>query len=124
MKKVRRNGRSRARAASSASDPWFVYILWSASALVFYTGASNNPDRRLLKHNGALPGGARFTRPRRPWRIVYVEGSMTKHDALRRERAIKKLSRQDKFALIVNGVWNPSLSRFERQRAAKTPVCS
>lgn len=106
------------------SDPWFVYILWSASALVFYTGASNDPDRRLLKHNGILSGGARFTRPGRPWKIVYVEGSMSKPDALRRERAIKKLRRQEKFALIVSGVWNPSSSRFEQQRAAKMPVSS
>ncbi len=92
--------------------------------MVFYTGASNDPDRRLLKHNGAISGGARFTRPGRPWKIVYVEGSMTKPEALRRERTIKKLRRRDKFALIVNGVWNPSSSRFERQKGAKTPVFS
>jgi putative endonuclease len=98
--------------------------LWSAETLAFYTGASNNPDRRLLKHNGLLRGGARFTRKGRPWKIVYVEGSMPKSDALRRERAIKKLRRQAKLDLIVNGIWNPSSSRFERLRVAKTPASS
>ena len=100
MKRDRPSGLSRTQDASSANEPWFVYILWSASALVFYTGASNNPDRRLLKHNGILRGGARFTRTGRPWKLVYREGPMPKPEALRRERAIKKLRQADKRALM------------------------
>lgn len=97
-------------------------MLWSPETLKFYTGASNNPEKRLLKHNGVLKGGARFTQAGRPWNIVYVEGAFSKPDALRRERAIKKLRRQGKLDLVVSGVWNQLSSRFERLKGAKMPV--
>ena len=108
----------------SSEDPWFVYFLWSPTTLKFYIGVSNNPEKRLLKHNGILKGGARFTRGGQPWRIVYVEGSFAKGDALRRERALKKLGRQKKIDFLVKGAWNPLSSRFERLKGAKMPVFS
>lgn len=58
-------------------------------------------DRRLKEHNSGR--GARFTRSRRPVTLVYREGAATRADALRRELAIKRLSRAKKLALLRTG---------------------
>lgn len=80
---------------------WFVYILRSESVPKFYTGITPDLPHRLRKHNGEIVGGAKFTRTGRPWAIAYSEGPMSHGDALRRERVIKKLSRQAKALLCV-----------------------
>ena len=55
----------------------------------YYTGWSTDPERRLSQHNRGT--GARYTRSRRPVRLVYVEELPDKGAALKRERAIKAL---------------------------------
>lgn len=79
---------------------WFVYIIQSEPNGTLYTGVALDPDDRLRKHNGIVKGGAKATRPGRPWVIVYVEKCSNKPAALRREAEIKKLSRAQKLALI------------------------
>lgn len=64
----------------------------------YYTGWSTDPQRRLLRHNQGQ--GARYTRARRPVQLVYVETLPDRGSAMRREAAIKRLSRQKKEALI------------------------
>ena len=64
----------------------------------FYTGWSTDPDRRLQQHN--VGQGARYTRSRRPVRLVYVEELPDRSAAMKREHAIKKLTRAQKQALI------------------------
>lgn len=66
---------------------WFVYVLLNTSD-VAYTGVAKNPADRLANHNADK--GAKFTRGRGPWRIIHIEGPMTRGDALRREIAIKR----------------------------------
>lgn len=83
---------------------WFVYILRSATTPKFYTGITVDLTQRLRRHNGEITGGARFTRTGRPWQVAYVEGPMSHGDALRRERAIKKMSRQAKALLCVTAL--------------------
>jgi putative endonuclease len=80
------------------AEGWFVYILDSPNGKGFYTGMTNNPERRLAQHNAGK--GARFTRGTGPWRIVYLEPAASKSDALRREAAIKRLTRAGKKSLI------------------------
>lgn len=63
-----------------------------------YTGWTNHLEQRIEAHN--LGKGARYTRYRRPVELVYYEILETKEEAMRREYAIKQLSRQEKFALI------------------------
>lgn len=75
----------------------FVYAILNASGTV-YVGQTTDMDRRLAQHNGAKPGGAKFTRGRGPWRVVHVEAFETVGDALRRERALKR-DRKFKAAL-------------------------
>jgi len=77
---------------------WFVYLAQNADG-VFYTGIALDPDHRLLQHNGLKSGGAKATRGKGPWRIVYTERRSSKGEALRREAAIKRLSRKQKAML-------------------------
>jgi len=77
---------------------WYVYILRSEATDKLYTGIALDPKARLAKHNAGK--GAKFTRSGRPWRLVYVEPVSEKGDALRRELAIKALSRAAKLRLI------------------------
>ena len=64
----------------------------------FYTGWSTDPDRRVKLHNAGR--GARYTRTRRPVKLVYVEELADRSSAMKRERAIKKLTRAQKQELI------------------------
>jgi putative endonuclease len=66
-----------------------------------YTGITNHLQRRLRAH-AAGRGGA-YTRGRRPLRLVYVEGQPGHGVALRREAAMKRLSRTAKLSLVASG---------------------
>lgn len=79
-------------------DVYVVYMLKCADATL-YIGVTNDMARRLHSHN-TLKSGAKYTRARRPVRLVYQEVCATKGEALKREFALKQLSRQDKIALI------------------------
>jgi putative endonuclease len=76
---------------------FYCYIL-ECSDGSFYTGWSTDPEKRLLQHNRG--SGARYTRSRRPVRLVYTEELPDKIAALKRERAIKALTRSKKQKLI------------------------
>lgn len=75
----------------------FTYIVKCADGS-FYTGWTTDLDRRIETHNSGK--GAKYTRPRLPVVLVYYEAFATKEEALRREAAIKKLSRQRKEELV------------------------
>ena len=64
----------------------------------FYTGWAVDAERRLKVHNAGR--GARYTRMRLPVKLVYVEAQPDRTAAMKRERAIKKLTREKKRALI------------------------
>ena len=74
-----------------------VYILQCADGTL-YTGWTMNLERRLRAHNSGR--GAKYTRGRRPLRLVYREEQPTRSAAQRREAAIRRLSRADKLKLI------------------------
>lgn len=78
----------------------YTYIVRCADGTL-YTGWTTDLDRRLAAHNAAA--GAKYTRSRRPVTLVYRECFASKEEALRRECAIKKLSRQEKLRLIAGG---------------------
>lgn len=83
----------------------FVYILLCADDTL-YTGYTTNIKERENKHNGigdtesSKKLGAKYTRARRPVKLVYSEEFSTRSEAMKRECAIKKLSRQEKLKLI------------------------
>jgi len=75
----------------------YTYIVRCADG-TFYTGWTTDVDRRVTCHNAGK--GAKYTRSRLPVELVYVEGFDTKEEAMRREAAIKKLSRERKELLV------------------------
>ena len=73
-----------------AGGAWSVYLLLCADG-TFYCGITLDVPRRVAMHNGLLPGGAKYTRGRRPVRLVSCAGGFCRAEALRLERRIKKL---------------------------------
>ena len=51
---------------------WFIYVLL-CNDNSFYCGITKNIDRRLKQHNGIKKGGAKYTRSRRPCRLIYTK---------------------------------------------------
>lgn len=76
---------------------YFVYMV-SCKDGSLYTGCTNDLVNRIKMHN--LGKGARYTASRRPVELVYSEEQPDKSAALKREIAIKKLSRYEKLELI------------------------
>ena len=74
----------------------YCYILECADG-TYYTGWTTDPERRVKQHNKGI--GARYTKTRRPVKLVYLEEQPDKISALKRELAIKKLKRIQKRKL-------------------------
>jgi putative endonuclease len=79
---------------------FYCYIL-ECSDGTYYTGWTTDPEKRLLRHNGG--NGARYTRSRRPVRMVYVEQQPDRSSAMRREIQIKRMNRKAKERLVRSG---------------------
>jgi putative endonuclease len=75
----------------------YCYIL-ECSDGTFYTGWTTDPERRVAQHNKGV--GARYTSTRRPVKLIYLEPHPNRTEAMRRELAIKKMSRAQKKKLI------------------------
>ena len=75
----------------------FCYIVECADG-TYYTGWTTDPERRLKTHNAGR--GARYTRVRLPVKLVYLEPQPDRTTAMKRERAIKALSRDKKRKLL------------------------
>ncbi len=76
---------------------YFTYIL-RCSDDSLYTGYTTDLAKRLQTHNAGK--GAKYTKARLPVEMVYHEEYATKEEAMRREAAIKKLTRKQKIELI------------------------
>ena len=76
---------------------YFVYILCCSDGTL-YTGSTNHVEHRLAAHQSGR--GAKYTRSRLPVKLVYLEGAEDRSAALRREAAIKRLTRQQKLELV------------------------
>lgn len=77
----------------------YTYIV-KCSDGTFYTGWTNNLEKRIRDHN--VGKGAKYTKSRRPVELVYYETFSQKEDAMRREYAIKQLNRAEKRKLVEN----------------------
>jgi putative endonuclease len=77
--------------------PWTVYLARCRDGTL-YAGVTTDPARRLAQHNAGC--GAAYTRARAPVTFVYSEEASDRSAALRRERAIKQLTRAEKEALV------------------------
>ena len=78
---------------------WYLYILRCGDGTL-YTGITTDVERRLEAHRQGR--GAKYTRGRGPLELAYQEECGTHSEALKREYAIKQLSREEKENLICN----------------------
>jgi putative endonuclease len=76
---------------------WFLYILKCREGS-FYTGISNNLEKRLKQHSSGK--ASKYTRARLPVILIYTEEVDTKSQALKREIEVKSLTRTDKIKLV------------------------
>jgi putative endonuclease len=75
----------------------YTYILRCADNTL-YCGWTNHLEHRIKAHNEGK--GAKYTKTRRPVSLAYYEEFDTKQEAMKREAAIKKMSRKDKLSLF------------------------
>lgn len=89
---------------SKCAMDYFLYIVQcSDKAKSLYTGITTDLEKRINEHNGlSKVPGAKYTRARRPVKLVYSEKLSSRSEALKREIVIKKLSRNNKEILIKN----------------------
>ncbi len=78
---------------------YYVYILRCKDGS-YYTGHAKDADKRFEMHKKGR--GARYTRMHEPEKLVYIEEFESRSEAMRRERRIKTLSRNNKQQLINN----------------------
>lgn len=76
---------------------WYIYILKCEDGS-FYTGISNDPERRFLEHKNKK--GGHYTSSHRVIERIYLEECADKSEALKRERQIKGWSRAKKIKLL------------------------
>lgn len=78
---------------------WYLYILRCGDGSL-YTGITTDVQRRLEEHRSGT--GAKYTRGRSPLELVYREICGSHSDALKREFAVKRLTRREKLVLIAS----------------------
>ncbi len=79
---------------------WWVYMIQCANDGPLYTGITTDVERRFNEHQTGGAKAAKFLRGKGPLTLLYSESVFDKSTALKREIAIKKLSRTQKLALI------------------------
>jgi putative endonuclease len=77
---------------------YYLYILQCIDKTL-YTGITTNLARRVIEHNTSILG-AKYTRARRPVRLVFEEEFLTRSSACQREAEIKRMTRSQKINLI------------------------
>ncbi|HIP45302.1 MAG TPA: GIY-YIG nuclease family protein [Sulfurospirillum arcachonense] len=77
---------------------YYVYIVLCADD-TYYTGIAKDLEKRIEEHNNS-PKGAKYTKARRPVKLIYHDKCADRSTASKREYAIKKMTRQNKESLI------------------------
>lgn len=81
--------------------PYYVYILESELDGTYYVGSTRDLDVRVARHN---QGGSRYTKSKRPWKVIYSEKFENKSDALTRERQIKRRKSREYIETLMRTV--------------------
>lgn len=84
---------------TEAVSSWYLYIIRCANSHL-YTGVTTDVKRRLAEHQSSGPKAAKFLKGKGPLTLVYQEPQIDRSTALKREIAIKKMSRQQKLQLV------------------------
>lgn len=78
--------------------PYFVYILQSEKDESYYIGSTQDLDSRLERHN---QGRSQYTKPKRPWKLVYSEEHRDRSSAVKRENEIKRRKSKEYIESLV-----------------------
>ena len=70
---------------------YYVYIIESLQTGIFYKGSTAAFDKRLAEHNEGIN---EYTKNKGPWKLVFVQEFETKHDALIREKKLKRCNKK------------------------------
>jgi putative endonuclease len=103
----------------SAAKRWHVYMVRCADGSL-YTGVAMDVARRMLEHNGKRANGARYTRSRRPVKLVYQETAANRSAACKREYLVKRLTRREKLALIRASKFNGKVVTRQSSKLAES----
>ena len=106
--------KDRKQKVSPADGGWFVYMVCCADGSL-YTGITKDLARRCQQHNDGA--ASRYTRSRLPVKVVYREAHPSQSSALKREAAIKALTRQGKLRIAEQG----KASRLARKNSRPAP---
>ena len=83
---------------------WFLYVV-ECSDSTYYTGITTSLDRRILEHNFSTKKGAKYTRSRRPVKLIYSEECIGRSDASKKEYNFKRKTRKQKTESIIESKW-------------------
>jgi putative endonuclease len=85
-------------AKDAVLNMYYLYIL-KCSDKTLYTGITTDPARRAMEHNSSKLG-ARYTRTRRPVKLIFSKKFKNRSAASKEESRIKKMSRSEKLKLV------------------------
>ena len=77
---------------------YYLYIIQSEKDDSFYIGTTQNLKERILRHN---QGRSKYTRTKRPWKLVFNEEHPDRSSAMKKEYAIKRQKRKDFIEFLV-----------------------
>jgi putative endonuclease len=69
---------------------YFIYILESLTDGTYYVGSTSNLSDRIERHN---QGRSRYTKAKRPWKLVYYEEFRDRNQAMKREQKKRRKDR-------------------------------
>ena len=87
-------------------DSWKVYLLECADS-TYYCGVAKYLDRRLAQHNGLRAGGAKYTRSRRPVKLLASRMCRDKKSAYSLEYSVKAAPREKKLEVLLTQELSP-----------------
>lgn len=83
---------------NSSKNNFWIYVLESLYDGSRYVGSTQDVDQRLIRHN---KGDYRYTKGRRPWKVIYTEKASSRSEAIKRERFLKSgIGRQELSARL------------------------
>jgi putative endonuclease len=80
---------------------FYTYLIRCADNSL-YCGQTSDLKRRIHEHSTSLSKSAKYVRTRKPVELVFFEIYETRQEAMKREVAIKRLSKQKKENLVLN----------------------
>jgi putative endonuclease len=79
------------RSDESSLKMYYVYIIESVQTGIFYKGSTEDYNKRLQEHNDGL---SQYTRGKGPWKLIFVQCFSTRHDALIKEKRLKRCNKE------------------------------